>query len=80
MVAEGDSSVGEDKKDGELEVRRWGAVCGHFHHGKVRVLGSMVVASERSVGLDDGSCVDVVRRLAACAAVEADHMLRVFPA
>ena len=38
----------------------------------------MVVASERSVEQDDGSCVDVVHRLAACAAVEADHMLRVF--
>lgn len=38
-----------DKKDGEVEVRRWEAICGHSHRGKVRVLDPMVVASEHPV-------------------------------
>lgn len=50
LAAEGEENSGEeDKKDGEVEVRRWEAICGHSHRGKVRALDPMVVASEHPV-------------------------------
>lgn len=49
------------------------AVCDHARHGKVKALGSMTAASEQPVE-QGGSCVNVVRRQAACVAVEAGRM------
>lgn len=76
MAAAEDNSAEEGKKDGEAEVHPWEAVCGRFHPDMVKALGSMVVAYEHPVGQGGGSCVNVVRRLTACVAVEADRMLQ----
>ena len=75
VVVEDNSEV-EDRKDGVVEVRLWEAVCGRSHRDKAKVLDSTAVASGHSVEQGGGSCVNVVRRLAACAAVEADRMLQ----
>lgn len=80
VVVEEDNSVVEGRKDGVAEVRPREAVCGRCHRDKVKVLDSMAVASGHSVEQGDGSCVNAVRRLAACAAVEADRMLQSFRA
>lgn len=50
MAVEEDSFEEGGKKDVEAEVRPWEAVCGRSHHDKVKVLDSMVAASEHPVG------------------------------
>jgi len=75
-VAEGEDNLVGGRQNGVAEDRQLEAVCDHYHHGKVTVPDSMIVASERLVELVGDSCANVVRRLAACATVEAARTLQ----
>lgn len=56
--------------DGAQQDREEGAVYDHSHLGRVMAPDSTVGAFGQAVGLNGGSCVNVVVRPPACATVE----------